>query len=65
MTEDTTTVTGLDEAIKHVEKAQAEALSKVNKFNQNFLELTGYQPNQPITALDVYKIFDKLAVKDD
>jgi len=55
-----TTYNKLDDAIKHVEKYAAEAQSKGSQFVQAFTELTGYQPNQQITALDVYKIFNRL-----
>lgn len=51
-----TKVTGIGNAIKYVDEAQVAASSAWNKFATNFEELTGFKPNQPISALDVYKI---------
>lgn len=49
-------ITDLGEAIKFVDDAAKEAVSYSQKFATNFKELTGYQPNQQMNALDVYKI---------
>lgn len=57
MAEETKTeVKGVGNAIKHVDQAQAEATAAWAKFSTNFEELTGFKPNQPVNALDVYKI---------
>jgi len=46
----------IGEAIEYVEKAAVDAASRSQKFVTNFKELTGYEPNKAMNALDVYKI---------
>ena len=54
--EDSTEVKGLKNAIKYVDEQQAIAGASFQKFQHNFEELTGMKPNQPVNALDVFKI---------
>lgn len=66
MTEETT-VEGLENAVKLLSERREEAQLAIKTFEENCKELTGYPPNQPITALDVVKIVAKIwgEPKDD
>lgn len=51
-----TDVKGVKNAIKYVDEKQAVAAAAFQEFSHNFEELTGMKPNQPVNALDVFKI---------
>lgn len=56
-----TTFDNLNDAVEFVNKREQEAQAAISLFARNFEEFTGYKPNQPITALDVYRIFNRLS----
>ena len=49
-------IDSLAEAIDYVDKAAQDAASHSQKFVKNFQELTGFEPNKAMNALDVYRI---------
>ena len=51
-----TKVTGLRSAINHVDELAGEAGVHSQKALTAYQELTGHSPNQPMDALNVYRI---------
>ena len=49
-------ITGVGNAIKHVDEMQAKAAKAWADFSTHYEQFTKMKPNQPVTALDVYKI---------
>jgi hypothetical protein len=57
------TFTNLGDAIKFVERQGKAVQESAKGFGRSFKELTGCEPTQPVTALDVVKIFHRLTTE--
>lgn len=55
------TFSSLDDVIKHLEVMATDIGSRTNTFRHQLKELTGHNLSEPVTALDVVKIFNKLS----
>ncbi len=60
MNDQQTTVTGLEEALKHLDGVQKKAVTEVDLFNHNFKEFVGYHPQAPVNAQDVVSIVGRM-----
>lgn len=63
MDKDKTVIVGLANGVREFTKRQAATELDLQVLLKNHEELTGYKHNQPIHAVDVYKIF--LSLKDE
>ena len=53
----------LEDAIKFVDEKFNVLQKNAAGYAESFKELTGYKPEDRVTALDVVKIFDRMSAK--
>jgi hypothetical protein len=60
MSEERIECAGLAEALSFLDKRGAEALDGLRTYRHNVKELTGHDPDKPVTALDVVRIVQRV-----